>query len=112
VHLAPEEKQFARVRAYHELVELIRGMPNPPVRVPRADAVADADGDGPAPLPRLLRAIEVAYNLCPRPSSVVIAELGAFAGGLGVLEPAAVDAQRRRQRCGPPDGRDPSPSRR
>ena len=95
VRLDPAEKRTARVHAYNELVELLRAMPHPPVRVRGGGTAgadpADADADDAAlarAAPRLVRALEVAYNLAPRPAGTLIAELGAFAGGLGPLESA------------------------
>lgn len=84
VGLNPEEKVTARTRAYNELVELLRGMPHPPVSV-------SGDGALKRARPRLFRAIEVAYNLTPRPSAALIAELGAFAGRIGTLNHATVE---------------------
>lgn len=80
VRLMPDEKRTARTHAYNELVELLRGMPHPPVRVKGDRALAVAE-------PRLFRAIEVAYNLTPRPAAALIAELGGFAGRVGTLAP-------------------------
>ena len=91
VRLSQAEKQSAREHAYRELVELLRAMVHPPVRVPteattNAHLLPDDPTQTPAPLdPRLVRALEVAYNLTPRPAAVLIAELGAFAGRVGVL---------------------------
>lgn len=78
VGLTPEEKAEARTRAFNQLVDLLRGSPSPPVNV-RGDARLARE------TPRLFRALELAYNLCPRPAQAMIADLGAFAGRVGTL---------------------------
>lgn len=73
VGLTGPEKLEARTRAFNQLVDLLRAMPRPPVRLHSDEALCAAR-------PCLEGALEVAYNLCPRPANALIADLGAFAG--------------------------------
>lgn len=69
VCLTAVEKEIAHQTAVDNLVEQLRGMPNPPLRVGKDPQQHQA---------RLGGLVEIAYNMRPRPSGDMIQQLGGF----------------------------------